>query len=250
MTCEIIDTETSEAGTHSTQLVFVNIRQVLGSIVDGSKIILHALTCPVATDLFQPFLSETRQTTTVGGYYHVTIRSHDHEVPTIAPELGNRTLRSTLTEEQGGVLLRFVEVRRQNHPGQHILAITGFHPTLLDSGFGQLVENVLILKGQLGNLCLLRLLEVGCDDIEVGRRCVVVSLHQQLLAIIHQRDGSEVIPSFCELLQFTFPVDSVKVLCSMPYTNEVDHRILRITPYKSIDVRVKALSDIFFLASS
>ena len=249
MTCEIVNAEATKAGTHSTQLVFVNIRQIFCSIIDGSQIILHALTCPVATDLFQPFLSETRQTTTVGGYYHVTIRGHDHEVPAIAPELGNRTLRSSLTEEQGGVLLVGIEVWRQDNPCQHILTITGLHPTLLYFGLSELIQDVLVLESQLGNLCLLWLLEVGRYDIEVGRRCVVVALHQQLLTIIHQGDGAEVIPSFCELFQFSLPVDGIKILRSVPYANEINHSILRIAPNEGINIRVKALCDIFLLTS-
>ena len=108
---------------------------------------------------------------------------------------------------------------------------------------------MLVLEGQLSGLCLLRLLEVGRDDIEVSRRCVVVTLHQQLLAIVHQRDGSKVIPGLCELLQFSLPVDGVKILCSVPYANEVDHHILRITPDESVNIRVETLCDIFLLAS-
>ena len=73
MTCEIIDGETSEAGSNSTQFIFIDIGQILRSIVDGSQIVFHALTCPVARDLFQPLLSEARQTATVGGYDDIAL---------------------------------------------------------------------------------------------------------------------------------------------------------------------------------
>ena len=235
-TSQIVNRETSKRSTYSTQMILIDIGQIISSIVDSSEIILHALTCPVARDFLEPLLSESRQSTTIGCYHHIPLRSHDHEVPTIAPELRNRTLRTTLAEEQSGVLLSFIEVRWQNHPGQHLLTIAGLHPTLLNSGLGQLVENVLVLEGELSNLSLLRLLEVRSYDIEVSRRCEVMTFHQQLLAIVHQVDRSEVIPCICELLQFALPVDGVEVLCSMPNANEIDHRILRVAPNEIINV--------------
>ena len=73
MPCEVVDRETSEAGTYGTQLVLIDIGQILGSIVDGSQIVFHALTCPVARDLLQPLLSEARQTTTVGSYDDIAL---------------------------------------------------------------------------------------------------------------------------------------------------------------------------------
>ena len=48
MTSQIIYRETSEAGTYAAQTVFVYIRQVGCGIVDGRKIVVHALACPVA----------------------------------------------------------------------------------------------------------------------------------------------------------------------------------------------------------
>ena len=48
MTGQIIYRETSEAGAYATQGVFVYIRQVGCSIVDGRQIVVHALACPVA----------------------------------------------------------------------------------------------------------------------------------------------------------------------------------------------------------
>ena len=85
---------------------------------------------------------------------------------------------------------------------------------------------MLILEGELSNLSLLRLLEVGCYDIEIGWRNEVVALHQQLFAIVHQVDGSKVSIIVGHLLQLPLPVNGIEVLCSMPYANEVDHGIL------------------------
>ena len=249
MTCEIVHAKTSERCTNSTKMVLIYIGQVVGSIVNRCQIVLHALTRPVARNFLQPLLTESRQATTIRCNYHISLRGHDHKVPTIAPELRNRTLRTTFAEEQGGVLLGFVEVWRQYNPSQHILSIAGLYPTLLYFGLGELVENVLVLESQLSNLRLLRLLEVGGDDIEISWGCIVVTFHQQLFAIIHQMDGSKVIPSLCHLLELSLPVDGIQILCGMPNANEIDHSILGVAPYEIINIRVKALSQIFLLAS-
>ena len=48
MTSEIVYRETTEAGTYTAQTILVYVRQILGSIVDGRKIVVHALTGPVS----------------------------------------------------------------------------------------------------------------------------------------------------------------------------------------------------------
>ena len=149
MTRQIVNAESSEAGTYGTQFVFIHVWQILCGIIDSCQIVFHALTSPVAADFLQPLLSESWQTTTVGGYYDIAVRSHNHEVPTVAPELGDRTLRTTFAEEQGGVFLCLVEVRWQNNPSEHVLAVRSLHPTLLYSGLSQLVEDMFVLLGQL-----------------------------------------------------------------------------------------------------
>ena len=120
----------------------------------------------------------------------------------------------------------------------------------MNFGLGKLVQNVLVLESQLRNLCLLRLLEVWCDNIEISRRCIVMTFHQQLFAIVHQMDRTKVIPGICQLLQFALPVDGIKILCGMPNTYEIDHDILGVTPYKVINIRVKTLCQVFLLAGS
>ena len=54
MAGEIVDREASEACAHTSQLVLVNERQVVGGIVDGCEIVVHALSGPVAADLLVP----------------------------------------------------------------------------------------------------------------------------------------------------------------------------------------------------
>ena len=77
-----------------------------------------------------------------------------------------------------------------------------------------------------------------------------MALHQQLFAIVHQVDGSEVSIIVGHLLQLTLPVDGIEVLCSMPYANEIDHRVFVVAPYEIIDIGVETFCDVFLLTSS
>ena len=108
---------------------------------------------------------------------------------------------------------------------------------------------MLILESQLRDSCLLRFLEVRRNDVEVGWRCEVMTLHEQLLAIVHQVNLSEIIPRLSELLQLALPINSIQVDSSMPYANEIEHDILRATPYEILNAGVETLCDVFFLAS-
>ena len=137
---QVVHAEAAERGTHGTQAVFVYIRQVVGGIVDGHQIVVHALAGPVAAYFLAPLRAEAGQTVAVGGHNHIAVGGHDHEVPAVAPELAYGALRTALAEEQGGVFLVGVEVRGQNHPRQHVVAVGGLHPAALHGGLGQLVE--------------------------------------------------------------------------------------------------------------
>ena len=44
-------------------------------------------------------------------YDDVTVGCHNLDVPAVAPELTHRTLRTALAEEEGRVLLGFIEIR-------------------------------------------------------------------------------------------------------------------------------------------
>ena len=87
MTCEVIDGEAAKAGTHGTHAVAVYVRQVVGCVVDGREIVVHALSGPVAAYLLVPLAAESGQTTAVRRHDDITVGSHDGEVPAIAPEL-------------------------------------------------------------------------------------------------------------------------------------------------------------------
>ena len=99
VTGEIINAESTEAGTYCTETVFIDIRQIGCCIVYGTEIILHALACPIAAYLFIPFRTESWQSATVRGNDYISVCSHYLEVPSVAPELAYRTLRSAFTIE-------------------------------------------------------------------------------------------------------------------------------------------------------
>ena len=147
MAGEIVDREASEACAHTSQLVLVNERQVVGGIVDGCEIIVHALAGPVAADLLVPLRAAARQSATVRCNHHIVVCRHDLHVPTVAPELAHRALRATLAEQQCGIFLILVEVGRQDHPILHLLAVGCLHPALLHLAEGELVIEQLVLEG-------------------------------------------------------------------------------------------------------
>ena len=48
MTCKIIYRETTKAGTYTAQTILIYVWKIVGCIVDGRKIVVHALTSPVS----------------------------------------------------------------------------------------------------------------------------------------------------------------------------------------------------------
>ena len=230
MTGKIVHRESSEGSTYCSQSILIYIRQRIGSIIDSGEIVTHTLTGPVAADLLTPLRAEARQTATVRSNDHISLRGHDHEVPTIAPELTDRTLRTTLAEEQGRIFLILIEVWRQDHPVEHLLAIGCLHPFLAYLSWSELIEDMLILEGELldlylctnGSLLLTCLLLDRCDDIQIGRLHITVALYEDLLAVVHHLHRTEVSPEIRQQFYFSFPVDGVEVLCGVPYTDEVD----------------------------
>ena len=120
----IRSTDTTHAGLVSPRL--------FRYIVNRGEVVADVLTRVVSRDLIEPLLTERRQTATVRSNHHIALCGHQLEVPAVAPELRYNTLRATLAVEQRGVLLRGVEVGRQDHPDEHLLAVGGLHPALLD----------------------------------------------------------------------------------------------------------------------
>ena len=250
MAGKVVDREASERGANGCHAVAVDIREIVGSIIDGREIVVDALAGPVARNGLTPLMTETGQATTVGGNHHIALRGHNHEVPTVAPELADWALRTAFTEEQGRIFLGLVEIWRQDNPVEQVLSVSCLGPALLHFRHSQLVEDMLVLEGNLLNggsrsrqdgvgLNLLRrlhLLGARRNHIEVGTSQEAVALGQDALAVVHHLQTAKVGPVVGELAQLALPVDRIEVEGSVPYTCKVDEGILGVAPAERVDI--------------
>ena len=140
--------ESSEAGTYASQTIFVHIR-LFCHFIDSSEVILHTLATVIATNLFVPFHTESRQTATVRSNDDIIISCHNLEVPAIRPELAYRALRTSFTEQQSRIFLVRIKLWRINHPCQHLFTICCFHPATFHFTHFQLVIDLFVLLCQL-----------------------------------------------------------------------------------------------------
>ena len=150
MACQIIYGKTSKAGSDTSQSIFID-KGKIGCIIYCRKVIIHTLSGPVTANSLVPFTSKSGQTTAVGCYDHITMRSHNLEIPAVTPELAYGTLWSSFAEKQGRVFLVGVKVRRQDKPHKLFLAICRLDPALLNLTQCQLVKNMFVLKSNLSN---------------------------------------------------------------------------------------------------
>ena len=241
MTGKIIYREATETGSYSTQTFAVDERKVGSCIVDSAQIVVHALAGPVATHFLIPFRTKSRQTSAVRGYHYVTVGCHNLEIPAITPELGNRTLWPSLAEKQGGVLLGFIEMGRQDNPYQHLLAIGGFYPALLYLANLQLIEDVLVFIGELGDFRLL----LQCNGVNIVRMAHRMAGYQQFLGIAEQLHATVVIPPIGDLAYLSFQIGLIYVDASVPTCKEVKCLAV-VAPAEFIDIGVERFGDILF----
>src|SRR5574344_1057615 len=115
VSCKPISGITAETGSYTTQTVLVHIG-FLAKIVNGSQVIFHALSGIITTDFFQPFHSETGKSAAIRSDDDISVGSHDLKIPANAPELADRTLRTTFAEEQSRIFFCCIEMRRVNNP--------------------------------------------------------------------------------------------------------------------------------------
>ena len=123
MSCKIIHAEASKACANSTKTVFIYERQIVASVIYGTKIVFHAHAGPIAANLFIPFASEAGQASAIGCYDYVAVSCHYLEVPSVTPELRYRTLRPSFAEQEGRILLCGIKISRKNNPIHHIFAV-------------------------------------------------------------------------------------------------------------------------------
>ena len=244
--CEVVDREAAEAGTNAAETILVDVRQVVGSVVDSREIVVHALACPVARHSLVPLRAVARQTAAVRSDDDIVVSRHYLEVPAVAPELAYGALRSALAEEQCRILLVRVEVWRQYYPYLHLLAVGSLHPALLHLAHLELVVERLVLEGELLHLCLLRVL-AWCDDVELVSLRDAVARSENLARVAEHLERTEVHPVVGELANIAVEVGLVHVYTSVPAAYEVE--IARVgRPAESVYVRVEHLGHVSLLA--
>ena len=145
---QIVHTVSSEAGTHASQSFFVHIR-LLADVIDGAQVVLHALSAVIAADFLQPLHAEARQAAAVGSDDDIVVGRHDLQVPTVAPELADGTLRPSFAEQEYRIFFGRVEMRRVDHPTEFLLAIRGSDPTFFDFTHFQAFLEISVFPGEL-----------------------------------------------------------------------------------------------------
>ena len=217
--CQPINGEASEGSTYATQVVGIDVR-LFGHCINGSEVVLHALTHIVATDFFVPLVAKSRQTTTVRSYDDIVVGSHHLEVPAIAPELANRALRTAFAEEQGRIFLVRIELRRIDHPYQHVLVVGGLDPTAFHLAHLYLVVNGLVLESHLLHLSKSISWAYLIELIDLVAHHHAVTLGEQFVAT--QRQRTEVVVALGQLGQLVAigNVYIIYVCLSVPNTCE------------------------------
>ena len=164
------------------------------------------------------------------------------EIPSITPELTDRTLRTALAVEQRGVFLFRVEFWRIDNPHVHLLTIDSGHPALLNAAKVHLVEQRLVLKGN-----LLLASADGVNHVNVVWRAHRVANGHQFVAC-HGNRFIVVLASGYLLEHLRFNVGIVDLDSAVLTTNQVNAAAVGV-PGKLLDALVPALAYIGALAS-
>ena len=110
------------------------------------EVILHVQANVVAGDFLAPGLAKSRGTAAVREHHHIALMAHEQVVPAVAPALRERPLRAAQANLDGRVGLGGVELRREQHPGEHLLPVHSIQPAGLGFVRIQLGKEVLVLK--------------------------------------------------------------------------------------------------------
>ena len=148
--CQPVYAVGTEGGTAGTDALGIDLGHILGEVVGGSHVVLHAESAIVAADFFTPFSAETGAATTVGGDDEVAGAAHDFEVPAGAPELADHALGTAFAEEKGGIGLGAVVVEGIDEPYQHLFAVGGGNPMRLGAAHADEGEHLGVDVGELG----------------------------------------------------------------------------------------------------
>ena len=180
------------------------------------------MTTIIGAYFLQPFHTESRQSATVRSNNDIIICCHNLQIPSIAPKLADRTLRSTFTEEKGRILLIRIEIGRINYPRKHIFSIHCLCPAWLNLTQVQLTENMVVFFSDTHHFCFF-LQTYGKEFIGCAQR---MALGKQLL-IIQNSYRSIVVHTVCQLLYLTLKVCTMNHAGSMPYTGKIQSLSIR-----------------------
>ena len=216
MSGQPVNAISAETGTNAAQSVFVYIG-FLSYGVDGRKIILHTLTCIVATNGLQPLHTVSGQSAAIGCHHNIAIGRHYLEIPTVTPELADSRLRSSLAVKQGGILLGRVKMGRINHPNLLLLAVCRSNPTFLDLAESEMLVEIGILGRETNAFFAL----TGRYQKEVVGFAHALTFGQERLAVGCDRKERVIVASLGKALHFSLQIGGINHGCSMPYTREI-----------------------------
>ena len=162
VTGQPVDAVGAKGGAAGTDTLGVDLGHVLGEVVGGGHVVLHAESAVVAADFLTPGSAEAGAAAAVGGDDEVAGTAHDFEVPAGAPELADHALGTTFAEEEGGIGLGAVVVERIDEPYEHFFAVGGGNPMGLGAAHLHHSQHVGV---DVGELCA-RLVGVVGDVVE------------------------------------------------------------------------------------
>ena len=145
---------------------------------------------------------------------------HHLEIPTVGEKLAHRRLRSALTVEQRRIFLGGIEIRGQDHPHQHLLAVGGLHPAFHRSRRRDFLQHILVDEAELANGLVFQPHGVNLRRLGVRRardnELVAVGLH-----------GVVVVVAVRNLLNDTgFHVQTIDLLGSFFHADEEDRAVV------------------------
>ena len=181
---QIVDRIAAVAGAGRAHLAHIGLCK---QRVSGGEIVLHVLADVVAGNLLAPLLPEGGGAAAVRQDDDIALRSHQAIVPAGRPALRDGALRAAEADQHGGIFFGRIELRRIDHPGQHLLVIGGADPALLQRDRRELLQNPVVLVGEL------RPAAVGRGDRDNLRRPQHRAVGGQQ-AVAHQPQAAEVHP--------------------------------------------------------
>src|SRR5574344_1711046 len=119
------------------------------------------------------------------------------EIPSVAPALTNRALRSAFTVKQSRILLICIKMRRIDNPAKHVFTVSCLYPSLFYITKCNLIKDRFVLLSNLLNLFSFQI-----DSVNIIRNAHAVALGYQVLA--YHSHGTVIMLPICKFLNITF----------------------------------------------